>query len=428
LPSSLPHLEKRRQVWFARLRVPADCVDAIGKRVLIQTTGETDQSQAALRAAPIIKRWKQQIEAARLGTKTALDTQVEALAAQYRRVRDTELADGVLEDAIQFVVERLAGKSVTALDAAYAESADLHTAVREVAGPKAAQALDIVTGSATPWLSHLDDWKASCGLEGRTLSMFVSDVTQAGFETVEGLVGTEKAQEWVNNQTASKGTIERKLAALRNYWKWLQSRGVVPKQAQPFTGLILPRANKDAVQRRAFTPEEVSRLTHGATGTLLDLITLAAYTGARIEELCGLQVKDVDQKLQTVSIRDSKTQKGLRTIPIHGTIVSLVDRLIRDSRDGYLIPSTSSNQYGERSVALGKQFQKLRTRLGFGPEHVFHSIRKTVASLLHDAGCREPIAADILGHEISTMSYGVYSACSTIQTRREWLERAIRYP
>ena len=36
--------------------------------------------------------------------------------------------------------------------------------------------------------------------------------------------------------------------------------------------------------------------------------------------------------------------------------------------------------------------------MGFGPEHVFYSLRKTVATRLEDAQCPEGIAADIIGH------------------------------
>ena len=71
------------------------------------------------------------------------------------------------------------------------------------------------------------------------------------------------------------------------------------------------------------------------------------------------------------------------------------------------MPPARRNQFYERSAAIGKRFDRLKTRLGFGPEHVFHSIRKTVATLLEDAQCPEGIAADIIGHDKPTMTYSV---------------------
>jgi integrase len=110
----------------------------------------------------------------------------------------------------------------------------------------------------------------------------------------------------------------------------------------------------------------------------------------------------------------------------HSAITALVARLVTSSKDGYLIPSSTKNQYDERSAAIGKRFGRLKAELGFGPEHVFHSIRKTVATLLEDAQCPEGIAADIIGHDKPT-TYGLYSGGSSMATRREWIEKAVHY-
>jgi hypothetical protein len=49
-----------------------------------------------------------------------------------------------------------------------------------------------------------------------------------------------------------------------------------------------------------------------------------------------------------------------------------------------------------------------------------------VATLSEDAQVPEGVTADILGHENNTMTYGLYSGGSSMQTRREALERAVR--
>lgn len=58
---------------------------------------------------------------------------------------------------------------------------------------------------------------------------------------------------------------------------------------------------------------------------------------------------------------------------------------------------------------------------------VFHSIRKTVSTMFEDAEVPEGITADILGHEKNTITYGFYSGGASMQTKREALERAVRY-
>ncbi|WP_198374063.1 tyrosine-type recombinase/integrase [Neoroseomonas rubea] len=73
------------------------------------------------------------------------------------------------------------------------------------------------------------------------------------------------------------------------------------------------------------------------------------------------------------------------------------------------------------------QRARLKTRLGYGPEVVFHSIRKTVATALENAGVPENVAADILGHEKPRITYGLYSGGSNLATKAEAIEK-VRYP
>lgn len=85
------------------------------------------------------------------------------------------------------------------------------------------------------------------------------------------------------------------------------------------------------------------------------------------------------------------------------------------------------DQYGDRGVEIGKAFGRLKTALRFGPYHCFHSIRKTVTTLLERAGVAENVAADILGHEKPRITYGLYSGGTSLEQKRKAIE-AITYP
>ena len=71
---------------------------------------------------------------------------------------------------------------------------------------------------------------------------------------------------------------------------------------------------------------------------------------------------------------------------------------------------------------VGKRFGRLKTKLGFGSLHVFHSIRKTATTVFEQAGVTEGITADILGHEKQTMTYGLYSGGTSIKQRKEAMD------
>ncbi len=65
----------------------------------------------------------------------------------------------------------------------------------------------------------------------------------------------------------------------------------------------------------------------------------------------------------------------------------------------------------------------LKAELGFEAEEVFHSIRKTLTTLIENAGVPEDIAADILGHEKATITYGVYSTGFSTRLKLDAIKR-----
>jgi integrase len=90
-------------------------------------------------------------------------------------------------------------------------------------------------------------------------------------------------------------------------------------------------------------------------------------------------------------------------------------------------PSTAEGKYGVRSDPLSKRFGHLKTTLEFDKGHVFHSSRKTVATQLERAGVVEGVAADVLGHEKKTMSYGLYSSGSSMKDKLKAVSK-MAYP
>lgn len=92
------------------------------------------------------------------------------------------------------------------------------------------------------------------------------------------------------------------------------------------------------------------------------------------------------------------------------------------SEDGYLLSGLSYNKYGSRSNAIGKRFGRLKASLDYGPDLVFHSFRRGVATQFENKKVPEVIAARILGHEFPTMSFGTYSGGADLKTLSEAVE------
>nr|WP_281984240.1 tyrosine-type recombinase/integrase [Thalassorhabdomicrobium marinisediminis] len=150
--------------------------------------------------------------------------------------------------------------------------------------------------------------------------------------------------------------------------------------------------------------------------TLSAIFKLAIYTGCRIEELAQLEAVNVSVDL--IEIVRAKTRAGNRVIPVHDKLRPIVADLLTRS-DKHLLPDLTVNSLGVRSAQVSKRFGSLKTKLGFDSRYVFHSIRKTVSTQFEQAGVPEGIAADILGHEKKTMTYGLYAGGSSLDQKRE---------
>ena len=78
----------------------------------------------------------------------------------------------------------------------------------------------------------------------------------------------------------------------------------------------------------------------------------------------------------------------------------------RDPALADLISGLSLNKYGDGFNAIANRFGWLKTRLGYGPNYVLHSLRKGFATQLENAGVPHNVAAMLLGHELSDMTFG----------------------
>jgi integrase len=236
----------------------------------------------------------------------------------------------------------------------------------------------------------------------------LTTIEQATFKRVGELIAEDPS---------SAGTKRKNYGFVAQYWQYLENREAIKEGKNPFT----KRKYKDksgvtTVKRQAFRKEDVVNLYKAAINLedshLASLILLGAYTGARIEELCSLKavdLQDVEGKL-CIKVTDAKTAAGVRTIPIHEQVIPHLRQLSSDSNDGYVLSGLTFNKYNDRSNAIGKRFGRLKKKLGYGDEYVFHSIRKTVITIFENLGVNEGLTADIVGHEKKTITYGLYSA------------------
>jgi integrase len=406
------HLVKRYNTYFAVLYVPKEIQYIIGKAKFSKSTGTDNRKLAETIAQVYVMGWKAEIEAAR----SKSDDPLIQSAKDIRKLLKSSPAH-LVQDAID--------EEIAKLNLAKKE---IHAEVFEQIATGKNQYLEDVLKN---WKKHEEDR----GLSQKNIDQMFSDIEimTTQFPTAP-LITAKSVDLWIRH-IAKKGklsasSVTRIIGSSKNFFKYLQFIKEIPQtEPNPFVVpvefKISNKPNSKSVNKTQswlpFSPKEIVSLYKIALDEnqkLADLILIAMYTGARIEEICSLLCKDVDLKEESVTIVDAKTEAGERTIPIHPHIKDRIEKLIEDSTDDYLLSGLTKNKYGDRANALGQRFGRLKTRQKFSSRYVFHSIRKTFTTMLENAGVGENLAADIVGHEKPRITYGLYSGGASLEVMR----------
>lgn len=465
--------KKGESTWYVRLAVPADVQKAIGCKVLIQSLKTGLRKEAMNARLPILASWKALFQAARnkrtnRGTawkeNLANEAQdfsqlfrqlkIDAVLGQTKAIPDVDQAD--LQELHRFVfndtesgqrrrAELNAVYTLQGLDREIAIQDLAHKLILESLGELLVREAELSTQETEEMRTILTDpaaYKIKSPItkqristfrhyrEARNIATKTMDQQQSKLEKLSAYLAKEgrpldfdTVSAWLDSLKLASKTLTQYLLAGNVFWKWAMKHDTRWRQdfkdkANPFDNHELPQTRgKERAdrQRKDFQPKEITELHAAALATdhttLADLILLGAYTGARIEELCQLKVEHLIKPdgVESFDIVDSKTAAGIRVVPVHPALTRTVERLKNDSKDGYLIPSDSKNKYGIRSDALSKAFGRLKESKGYGSQHVFHSIRKTVITQLVRAGVQGTLIAELVGHETGTVTFDVYS-------------------
>ena len=374
------YLILRHNTWVAYHEISPQYRGMLGRARFVRTTGESDHARAKIKAAEFEIEWRNKIE--EIKGKSAVS---------IKNISNI----GIFSDNF--------GKEL---------SDNLH---------KALGGMDC----------YIDEWvKTLVNDTAKTVHMKKATVRKfcAEFGDI-GSVRKKSVQEWINTQIEAKvsvATIRRSLSEVRGYWGYLQSLEHVEDENNPFDKLSLPKVAKTKIE--AFSGSDFVALVAAAEAdgdpVLADLIRLAAFTGGRIEELCGLRVEDIT--MEKIAIRGTKTEAADRVVPTHRDVWPTLVRMAGDRKSGYIFPDLKENMFGDRSNAIGKRFGRLKTAGKFGPEFVFHSLRKTFSNALWSAGVQRELISQMLGHETGHITTSTYASDPDFETKAAAIAK-IRY-
>ena len=418
------YLIKQGQKYSVKVPIPADVQHVFGKKAFKKSLKTSDAVIADARKGPFVVEFKRMIEEARGNPTAHLDDYLQETAQILRNAKTDASVHQDTTAGLEFDLQDrlLASHKVRDLEE-----------LPEDARANLLKTYMITTGQLTPFDAPLEDYARSRRVEAKTAAKDRHAITKfAARVTAIQDVDKKAVREFVRHLSEDEGvknrTIKDNLSTLRTYWKWLQHSALADEdKVNPFEDIKLPEENrKDAAEavRLPFTTDHIKTLNEAIMASndqmLQAIFKLAIYTGCRIEELAQLATVNVTDG--TIEITRAKTKAGNRIIPVHDKINPLVSEL-RPLSDNYLLPDLNENRIGVRSSLMSKRFGNLKRRLGFDNRFVFHSLRKTVATQFEQAGVSEGVAADILGHDKPTMTYGVYAGGSSLEQKREAISK-----
>ena len=211
-------------------------------------------------------------------------------------------------------------------------------------------------------------------------------------------------------------TINDHLVVLSGFFDYCIDNQLV-RMLNPARGLLIPGAHNKALSYEPFTNEEMTKIF--APGPYLKRMKLpdyhwgtliAAFTGARAEEIASLDVGNIFpvKGIWIFNITKGKTPNAVRRVPIHDTLLELgfldYRKAIADAGHAMLFPHLVDGKNGYKKNmcrTFGNHLDAPAVSIKH-PLKVFHSFRHTVVTALTDAGVNDGLKRALVGHDIDT--------------------------
>ena len=269
-------------------------------------------------------------------------------------------------------------------------------------------------------------------LSAHTIRAYLGDL-DSFFEHLEKLDITDFAKlelsqirSWLANQQVKGGartTLSRRAVSIRLFTKWATKKGYLAKDvgatlATPKGARTLPDVLNvadaglamDALATRV--AEEDGPLSKRDCA----MVEVLYASGARVSELCGLDLQDIDYERNTIRVIGKGNKE--RRIPLGNPAMRALDAWLKEGR-----PSLAGEK-SERAVFLGARGKRIDQRavrtvvyhalealegaVKLGP----HALRHSAATHLLEGGADLRTVQEILGHA-SLATTQIYTHVST---------------
>ena len=231
---------------------------------------------------------------------------------------------------------------------------------------------------------------------------------------------------WLHDAGTSRGSISRKLSALRSFYRYLLREKLI--DSEPLSTLSSP---KQAKRLPTF-------LTHGEMAKLLvapdsstpqglrdrAVLELLYATGLRVSEIVSLDLKDIDLGSRQLRVWGKGAKE--RVVLMGKPAAEALQLYLKNARPKLQSQTDTQavflNRFGERVVERRIQhiIKKYARQAGLEMRVFPHILRHTFATHLLDGGADLRSVQDLMGHA-RLSSTQVYTHVTQSQIRRKYL-------
>lgn len=410
------YLKQRGDTWYVQVAVPKDLQARLNKKVIVQALGTDSLAIAKEVRWPAVTGIKDQFAKLRQ-PDIDIDTPADLIRAARRDIGGDVQAWNQAMDA--FLLDRFPRGE----DGVTPE-------IPEDWQPSVSRAYKLVRGEGGKSIlealeQHLEEIESRVRNQTRNArERRIEDLVDWSGDLDLRDLTRQRCGDYVSKEIIKEGrsakTSRDILSDISAFWNWALDRGYAtenPWRGQSRTIRDTKRGTraKNSKKRRAWSKTELRTLLttlrreHGTDDALWHMTLIALYTGMRANEIAHMELTDVHK--DHFHISEAKTESSVRDVPIHPMIRTLVTKLKKNSKDGYLISGLKpGGEDDKRGHGVLKRFSHFkRTHVTDDRALVFHSLRNTMATALENAGAPENVSSQIMGHGKDSMTYGLYS-------------------
>ena len=262
------------------------------------------------------------------------------------------------------------------------------------------------------------------------LDSFIGHLANNGVSEIED-INLQLIRSWLATQQVRGGartTLSRRAVSIRLFTKWATKRGYIavdvgatlatPKSHHTLPGVLTQGDAVTAIDSMAMRASEFDTPTSIRDVALVELLYA---TGARVSEVCGLDLEDLDFHRNTIRVLGKGNKE--RMIPMGAPAVKALNTYINGARNQL------ANDKSGRALFLGARGKRIDQRAvrtvvyealsalegveRMGP----HSLRHSAATHLLEGGADLRTVQEILGHS-SLATTQIYTHVSTDRLRQ----------